>query len=84
MDIELPVEEWKKDPLQHIIGKISEYVLIANWFTKDVLEEVTGMALTEKQYLDIVELYNDSEYPDKVSELIKQFFGSIKWESKEV
>ena len=56
-----------------IVGCCWKDLLIANWFSKNWFEETYSINLTEKQYKDIVALYNDSNMPDIITREIKEW-----------
>jgi len=56
-----------------IVGCCWKDLLIANWFDKEWFEGTYSINLTEKQYKDIVALYNDSNMPDIITQEIRDW-----------
>ncbi len=56
-----------------IVGGQWNNLLIANWFDKEWFENEFHLKLTEKQYKEIVELYNDSNMPDIITQEIRDW-----------
>ena len=56
-----------------IVALLWDDVLIANWFDKQWFEEEFKINLTEEQYRNIVNEYNDSNMPDAITREIKDW-----------
>jgi len=57
-----------------IIGLLWNDILIANWFNKEWVEQEFKVKLTESQYQDIVDEYNNSGIPDHITQDISEWF----------
>lgn len=56
-----------------IVGSFWEDILIANWFDKEWFEDTYKVELTEKEYREIVELYNQSDMCDYITQEIEEW-----------
>ena len=61
-----------------IIGLLWSEIIIANWFNKEWVEQEFNVKLTESQYRDIVDMYNDSNMPDVITNEIRDWFIDCK------
>jgi len=54
---------------------LSNYILIANWYDKEDLENVIDKELDEEEYRKIIEEWNDDGLHDEVNEVIRDFMN---------
>lgn len=55
------------------VGNLYDDLLIANWFDKEWFENEFHIILTDFQYRQIVESYNDSGMSDHITQDIKEW-----------
>ncbi len=55
---------------------LSDYILIANWYDKEDLENVIDKELDEEEYRKIIEEWNDDGLHDEVNEVIRDFINA--------
>ena len=48
--------------MAEIVGKLANYILIPNWFNKEVVEDMLNMKLSQNQYQAIVSFWNNDSY----------------------
>lgn len=60
------------DEMALVLGKLSNYILIPNWFTKEVVEEYLNTNLTEEQYQAVVSWWNDSSCCSYISYTVEE------------
>ena len=60
------------------VSKLSNKIIVCNWFDKPTLEDLTGDKFTKKQFDDFREWLDDSDLPDECSELVRQFYHQYK------
>ena len=70
------VEKWKI--LQEVISDISEKILVANWYNKEQLEEVTGNEFSDEEYKELVRRWNKYGPYDEVNEIVREFVRDCK------
>jgi len=60
------------DAMQKLI-EAREEILIANWFTKDILEDLLGYKLTDGEFREILEHWHNSGAWNDVSDTVREW-----------
>jgi hypothetical protein len=68
----------KEEELQKILEKISNEVLIPNWFLKSHIEEIIGKKISNKKFKEFIEFVKESSIPDEISENIRVWYSDFE------
>lgn len=67
--------DWRKkyDKNHKQASKLNDKILVANWFLPEHIEGFLGCKITEKEYLEIVQKWNDSGMYDVISQEVREW-----------
>lgn len=57
------------------VAKLSDRILIANWYDERTLEEVLFKGLNREEYKKLVKEWNESGACDEVNEIVRKYLG---------
>lgn len=64
------------------VAKLSDKIVIPNWFDRATLEDLVDEKISQKNYEKFREWLKDTDLADEVSELVREYFGMWDWDEE--